>query len=147
VRCSRSGAGQFLWKEAVHQQKTGWRPTLCGLSKLLTGARSSFAWLREGRRSRAADVADLLCVAELLVQGQGSSATQAHGPQDLPFAGAHHLRVLDPQPAVAPARRCEHSVVWSERLPSVPTSVRVYQDSRAWRNTTRCGFECENFLV
>lgn len=39
---------RFLWNEAVHQQKSGRWPTLCGLSKLLTDARGRFGWLREG---------------------------------------------------------------------------------------------------
>ena len=39
---------RFLWNEAVHQQRTGRRPTFCRLSKLLTAARSEFTWLRDG---------------------------------------------------------------------------------------------------
>src|SRR5215469_698960 len=39
---------RWLWNEAVHQQKSGRRPTLCKLSKLLTQARARSAWLREG---------------------------------------------------------------------------------------------------
>ena len=34
--------------EAVHQQKTGRKPTLCKLSKLLTAARAANPWLRDG---------------------------------------------------------------------------------------------------
>jgi putative transposase len=33
------GRCRFLWNEAVHQQKTGRRRTLCALSNLLTGTR------------------------------------------------------------------------------------------------------------
>jgi putative transposase len=39
---------RWLWNEAVHQQKSGRRPTLCKLSELLTQARACSAWLREG---------------------------------------------------------------------------------------------------
>src|SRR6185437_1661788 len=39
---------RWLWNEAVHQQKSGRKPTLCKLSKLLTAARGRSAWLREG---------------------------------------------------------------------------------------------------
>ena len=39
---------RWLWNEAVHQEKSGRRPTLCKLSKLLTEARARSVWLREG---------------------------------------------------------------------------------------------------
>src|ERR671918_925882 len=39
---------RFLWNEAVHQQKSGNKPTFCKLSKLLTAARGTSAWLRAG---------------------------------------------------------------------------------------------------
>ena len=39
---------RFLWNEAVHQSRTGRKPTFGKLSKLLTEARSRTAWLREG---------------------------------------------------------------------------------------------------
>ena len=42
------GRCRFLWNEAVHQQRTGNRPTFGRLSKLLTEARSHFTWLRDG---------------------------------------------------------------------------------------------------
>ncbi|MEV6350093.1 transposase [Actinoplanes sp. NPDC051851] len=42
------GRCRWLWNEAVHQQRTGRKPTFGKLSKLLTEARSRNAWLREG---------------------------------------------------------------------------------------------------
>ena len=42
------GRCRWLWNEAVHQQKTGRKPTLCKLSKLLTAARAELPWLRDG---------------------------------------------------------------------------------------------------
>ena len=39
---------RYLWNEAVHQQRSGGKPTFCKLSKLLTEARGTFAWLRVG---------------------------------------------------------------------------------------------------
>jgi putative transposase len=39
---------RFLWNEAVHQQKSGGRPTFGKLSKLLTEVRGRNAWLRNG---------------------------------------------------------------------------------------------------
>ena len=39
---------RWLWNEAVHQQRTGRKPTFGKLSKLLTEARAVNAWLRAG---------------------------------------------------------------------------------------------------
>src|SRR5680860_216351 len=45
---SEWGRCRFLWNEAVHQSKIGRNPTFGKLSKLLTEARTTHAWLREG---------------------------------------------------------------------------------------------------
>ena len=42
------GRCRWLWNEAVHQQKTGRKPTFCKLSKMLTAARAANEWLRDG---------------------------------------------------------------------------------------------------
>src|SRR6185369_3359823 len=42
------GRCRWLWNEAVHQQKTGRKPTMSTLSKMLTEARARLAWLRAG---------------------------------------------------------------------------------------------------
>ncbi|MEV0901340.1 hypothetical protein, partial [Actinoplanes sp. NPDC049802] len=39
---------RWLWNEAVHQQRSGRKPTFGRLSKLLTEARARMGWLREG---------------------------------------------------------------------------------------------------
>ncbi|MGW6421141.1 hypothetical protein ACWF82_00550 [Nocardia sp. NPDC055053] len=39
---------RFLWNEAVHQQRSGRKPSFARLSKMLTETRSRTAWLREG---------------------------------------------------------------------------------------------------
>ena len=39
---------RWLWNEAVHQEKSGLKPTLCRLSKMLTAARARCGWLRAG---------------------------------------------------------------------------------------------------
>ena len=49
------GRCRYLWNEAVHQQKTGRKPTFCKLSKLLTGARADFRGCGMGRRSPRAE--------------------------------------------------------------------------------------------
>ena len=42
------GRCRWLWNEAVHQFRSGLKPTFGKLSKLLTEARKRMAWLREG---------------------------------------------------------------------------------------------------
>src|SRR6266568_2841210 len=42
------GRCRWLWNEAVHQYKSGRRPTFAKLGKLLTEARGKLEWLREG---------------------------------------------------------------------------------------------------
>jgi putative transposase len=39
---------RYLWNEAVHQDRSRHKPTLCKLSKLLTDARARSPWLRDG---------------------------------------------------------------------------------------------------
>ncbi len=41
---------RWLWNEAVHQEKSGLKPTLCRLSKKLTAARARCGWLRAGSK-------------------------------------------------------------------------------------------------
>ena len=42
---------RWLWNEAVHQQKTGRKPTFGRLSRMLTEARARFACLRQGSQN------------------------------------------------------------------------------------------------
>jgi len=122
---------RFLWNEAVHQSKTGRKPTFCKLSKLLTEARSAHAWLREG--SQVAQQQTLRDYARSLdqsckVKGRGRPKFKAR-KKSLPsleyttrgFA-VRDGRLVLPKGVTVP-------VVWSRDLPSDPTSVRVFQDS------------------
>jgi putative transposase len=121
---------RFLWNEAVHQQKSGARPTLCGLSKLLTDARSRFAWLREG--SQVAQQQMLRTYSQSLnhsfkVKGRGRPKFKA---RKRAFPSLNYTtrgfsirdsRLRLPAGVSIP-------LVWSRVLPSDPSSVRVYQD-------------------
>jgi len=122
---------RFLWNEAVHQQKTGRKPTLCKLSKLLTEARGKFAWLRAG--SQVAQQQTLRTYATALnhsykVKGRRKPIVKPR-KKTLPsleyttrgFA-IRDERLRLPSGVTIP-------VVWSRELSSEPTSVRVYQDS------------------
>jgi putative transposase len=125
------GRCRFLWNEAVHQQKTGNKPTLCTLSKLLTEARATTAWLRAG--SQVAQQQTLRTYAAALnhsftVKGRGKPTFKAR-KKTLPSLeyttrgfSIRDDRLRLPGGVTVP-------VVWSRELPSDPSSVRVYQDS------------------
>lgn len=122
---------RFLWNEAVHQQKSGNKPTFARLSKLLTEARGTNIWLREG--SQVAQQQMLRTYGQALahsftVQGRARPTYKAR-KKTLPsleyttrgFA-IRDRRLALPKGVTIP-------VVWSRELPSEPTSVRVYQDA------------------
>lgn len=122
---------RYLWNEAVHQQKSGGKPTLCKLSKLLTEARSKFVWLRDG--SQVAQQQTLRTYATALqhaykVKGRRKPTFKAQ-KKTLPSLeyttrgfSIRDRRLILPSKVTVP-------VVWSRELPSDPTSVRVYRDS------------------
>jgi putative transposase len=122
---------RFLYNEAVHQQRTGRRPTLCKLSKLLTSARATNLWLRSG--SQVAQQQMLRTYATALnqsftVKGWGRpklkkrKKTQPSLEYTTRGFAIRNGRLRLPGKVTIP-------VVWSRDLPSPPTSVRVYQDS------------------
>jgi putative transposase len=122
---------RFLWNEAVHQHKTGRKPTYGKLSKLLTQARARTAWLRAG--SQVAQQQTLRTYAAALndsyrIKGRGKPRFKAR-KKTLPTLeyttrgfSIRDGRLRLPGGASIP-------LVWSRDLPSKPTSVRVYQDS------------------
>jgi putative transposase len=122
---------RWLWNEAVYQEKSGRKPTLCKLSKLLTQARARSAWLREG--SQVAQQQTLRSYTRALghayqVKGRGKPVVK-HRKRALPSLeytrrgfGLRNRRLCLPRAVSIP-------VVWSRELPSAPSSVRVYQDN------------------
>ncbi|GAA2715583.1 transposase [Actinoplanes palleronii] len=125
------GSCRWLWNEAVHQQQAGRRPTVCRLSKLLTGARADNVWLRDG--SQVAQQQTLRTYmtalgASFKVEGRGRPKPKKSktAPPSLEYT-TRGFRIKDgrlclPGKIVVP-------VVWSRELPSEPTSVRVYRDN------------------
>jgi len=122
---------RFLWNEAVHQQKTGRKPTLRKLSKLLTEARGKFGWLRAG--SQVSQQQTLRTFATALeqsykVKGLRKPRMKAR-KKTLPSLEytTRGFSIRDDR------LRLPHGmsipVEGSRDLPSEPTSVRVYQDS------------------
>jgi putative transposase len=122
---------RFLWNEAVHQRKSGNRPTLCKLSRQLTEARGKFAWLRAG--SQVAQQQTLRTYATALnhayrVKGRGKPTFKARR-RTLPSLEytTRGFSIRDNRLRLPDGVRIP--VVWSRDLPSEPTSVRVYRDS------------------
>lgn len=125
------GRCRWLWNEAVHQHKAGRKPTMRILSNLLTDARGANTWLRDG--SQVAQQQMLRSYAQSLhhsfsVKGRGRPTFKAR-KKVLPSLeyttrgfSIREGRLILPKGVSIP-------VVWSRDLPSVPTSVRVYQDS------------------
>jgi putative transposase len=122
---------RFLWNEAVHQRKSGNRPTLCRLSKLLTDARARTGWLRAG--SQVAQQQTLRTYATALnhahrVKGRGKPTFKARR-RTLPSLEYTVRGFCVRDGRLRLPKGVSISVVWSRELPSEPTSVRVYRDS------------------
>ncbi|GAA2706787.1 RNA-guided endonuclease InsQ/TnpB family protein [Actinoplanes palleronii] len=125
------GRCRWLWNEAVHQQRTGCKPTLCKLSKLLTTSRGRNAWLREG--SQVAQQQALRTYMSALhssftVKGRGRPKVKKL-KKVLPSLEytTRGFRIKDGRLCL-PAK-VTIPVVWSRELPSEPSSVRVYRDN------------------
>ncbi len=122
---------RFLWNEAVYQQRSGGKPTFCKLSKLLTAARAATSWLRDG--SQVAQQQTLRTYAAALtdsyrVAGRGRPKAKAR-KKALPSLEYTIRGFTIRDRRLRLAGGVVVPVVWSRELPSVPTSVRVYQDS------------------
>ncbi|MBB4962010.1 RNA-guided endonuclease InsQ/TnpB family protein [Micromonospora polyrhachis] len=125
------GRCRWLWNEAVHQQKTGRKPTFGKLSKLLTETRARNAWLRSG--SQVAQQQTLRTYAAALdhsfkIKGRGrpKKKRKKDALPSLEYTtrgfSVKDGRLRLPNKVTVP-------VVWSRELPSEPTSVRVYRDN------------------
>jgi putative transposase len=122
---------RWLWNEAVHQEKSGSKPTLCKLSKLLTDARSSCAWLRAG--SQTAQQQTLRTYGRALndsfkVKGRGKPVTKTRKNSDPSLeytTNGFTVRGGRLELAKCPAI----PVVWSRELASQPKTVTVDRDN------------------
>jgi len=122
---------RFLWNEAVHQQKSGSRPTFGKLSTMLTAARKGSSWLREGSHVTQQQMLRTDGAAlnhSFTVKGRGRPTFKAR-KKTLPSLeytrngfSVRDSRLVLPKGVTVP-------VVWSRALPSEPTSVRIYRDS------------------
>ncbi|WP_245717818.1 RNA-guided endonuclease InsQ/TnpB family protein [Nocardia miyunensis] len=125
------GRCRWLWNEAVHQQKSGRKPTFARLGKLLTEARAKLPWLRDG--SQVAQQQTLRDYAQSLdhsfkVKGRGRPSAKSR-KTSLPSLQYTTRGFSIRDGRLALPRGLTIPVVWSRELPSPPTSVRVYRDS------------------
>jgi putative transposase len=130
LRCEW-GRCRWLWNEAVHQQKSGRKPTFCKLSKLLTEARSRLQWLRDGSQVAQQQTLRTYTLAlqhSFKVKGRGRPQIKRRKTA-LPSLEYTLRGFTIRKGRLRLAGGIEIPVVWSRELPSDPTSVRVYQDS------------------
>jgi putative transposase len=125
------GRCRWLWNEAVHQQKSGRKPTLCKLSKPLTAARAELPWLRDGSQVAQRQTLRTYMLAldhSYTVKGRRKPVIKwrktALPSLEYTVRGfsARAGRLCLPKGVTVP-------VVWSRDLPSEPSSVHVYRDS------------------
>ncbi|MFF3567416.1 RNA-guided endonuclease InsQ/TnpB family protein [Nocardia jiangxiensis] len=125
------GRCRWLWNEAVHQQRSGQKPTFARLGKLLTEARARLLWLREG--SQVAQQQTLRDYAQALDhsfkvtrRGRPKVKSRKISLPSLEYTtrgfSIRDGRLVLPKGVMVP-------VVWSRELPSPPKSVRVHRDS------------------
>jgi putative transposase len=121
---------RYLWNEAVHQRRTGRRPTRAKVGKLLTAARAANTWLREGSQNAQACMLDNWALANkhsFQMRGRNRPAVKKRHKASPSLAYTRNgFAIVDgrlrlPKGVTIP-------VVWSRELPSEPTSVRVYRD-------------------
>lgn len=122
---------RFLWNEAVHQSRTGRKPTRAKLSKLLTEARQRTAWLREGSQNAQACALNTFAQAldhSFKVKGRGHPQTKKR-KNCLPSLAYSRNGFAIKEGRLRLPKGVTIPVVWSRELPSDPTSVQVYRDS------------------
>lgn len=122
---------RFLWNEAVHQRRSGRKPTRAKVGKLLTAARKSNTWLREGSQNAQACMLETWALANkhsYEVRGRAKPAIKRRH-KALPSLTYTRNGFALVQGRLRLPKGTTIPVVWSRDLPSEPTSVRVYRDS------------------
>lgn len=125
------GRCRWLWNEAVHQQRSGRKPTFFKLCKLLTEARAANAWLRAGSQVVQQQVLRTYAIAlnqSFAVKGRGRP-TLKKKTETLPTLEYTVRGFSIKEGRLCLPRGVTVPVVWSRDLPSEPSSVRVFQDS------------------
>ncbi|WP_063351007.1 RNA-guided endonuclease TnpB family protein [Streptomyces sp. MJM8645] len=144
------GKCRWVWNESVamsrkvhkHNKATAAEKTTCGpaqLDRMLTGARQSMSWLREG-----ASVPQQQTIRDFArSRAKALKDVKAKLPVKQRAGMPRHKRLKDSRPSLNYTQRGFRlkegrlhlaggivlTVVWSRDLPCVPSSVRVYQDA------------------
>ena len=122
---------RWLWNECVHQYRSGKKPTIAKLGKLLTAARAQNSWLQAGSQNSQQQTLRAYMRAlhdSFTVPGRGRprpKKRKAAAPSVEYTRNGFSIRdgrLILPKGTTVP-------VVWHRELPPDPTSVRVYQDS------------------
>ena len=126
---------RWVWNECVHQFRSGNKPTAKKLDKLLTDARASMSWLREGSSVVQQQVVREYAKAlnhSFTVNGRGRPRvkTRKRNPYTSLNYTTRGFSVKDGRLRLAGGLSIP--VVWSRELPSNPSSVRVYEDAAGW---------------
>lgn len=135
------GRCRWLWNEAVHQQRTGCKPTLCKLGKLLTEARAHNAWLREGSQDVQGQTLRTYCLAlddSFRVKGRRRPQFKER-KRTLPSLAYKRTGFSVGERRLMLAKCPPIPVVLHRPMPSKPSSVVVYQDA--------CGDWFASFVV
>jgi putative transposase len=125
------GRCRWLWNEAVHQFRSGKRPNFAKLCRLLTEARSTNTWLRDGSQVAQQQVLRSYGVAlkhsfKVTARGRPSPKKRSTTLPSLAYT-VRGFSLKDGRLRLAGG--VVIPVVWSRDLPSEPSSVRVFQDS------------------
>ncbi|MFF1788093.1 RNA-guided endonuclease InsQ/TnpB family protein [Kitasatospora sp. NPDC058243] len=144
------GKCRWVWNESVamsrkvhkHNRATVAEKTTCGpaqLDRMLTGARQSMSWLREG-----ASVPQQQTIRDFArSRAKALKDVKAKLPVKQRAGMPRHKKLKDSRPSLNYTQRGFRlkdgrlhlaggivlTVVWSRDLPCVPSSVRVYQDA------------------
>lgn len=123
---------RWVWNECVHQQRQGNNPTATQLDKMLTVARRQSPWLRAG--SSVVQQQEIRTYAQALnhshtVAGRRKPRTKTRKKNPYPSLNytKNGFKIKDNRLVVA--GKISLPVVWSRKLPTTPTSVRVFQDA------------------
>ena len=122
---------RWLWNEAVHQRRIGNKPNRATIGKMLTAARKTSTWLREGSQNAQACMLETWALANkhsYQVRGRAKPAIKKKH-KTLPSLGYNRNGFAIVDGRLRLPKGTTIPVVWSRALPSQPTSVRVYRDS------------------
>ncbi|WP_204295034.1 hypothetical protein [Actinoplanes campanulatus] len=123
------GRCRWLWNEAVHQHRTGRKPTFGKLSKLLTEARGRNAWLRAGSQVAQQQTPRTYAMAlghsfTVKRRGRPKVKRKRNALPSLEYT-TRGFRIRDDRLCLP--GRVTIPVVWSRELPSKPSSGRGLQ--------------------